>query len=933
MSFEDILLALRAREVGTISRTELSKLLTMLDSGDSEAPGLPIGELLTRVFQVSPERVRELEREISGRSRRKIGRYQLRRKVGQGGMGLVFEAHDPNLGRNVALKLLAGDRVESPTSVQRFLREVKSAGSFNHPNIVHSYDAGIDGDLPYLVMEFVDGENLYQVLKRKGKIDPDEGLSWLSQAARALDVLERQRWVHGDVKPSNFILTRNGEIKLADLGLCGPPGKPRQGASPHGTPPYVAPEVLAGEVIDHRSDIFSLGATWYHLLSGRPHRHCRTMKDLIEQGDVPFPPLSELRPDLSTGVVKVVMRLLQTDPRRRFQTGSSLIQALDPLLPELKSDPDEETQVEFDEPIQTGTPVSRRGLIALTILVIVLGVLLGILFGPGAPSVGKESRSAVEGEVEETLESAEPRRSPDNSPWQVVREEAPGDYRAQFAWLVGPGSQYAESDLWRQELIAELAQIVGPQWQRVRNQSQLLRQDRRFLAALELLDTFPSEWRAGTYQLAWQQAVDSTIRAQNGVLARTLLEFESVIDPWNQWQLWTSLNASTPADLVWLRKRVQFELGELGFLSVIETQFAESATEAVSRQQSLGEQLLAGINPEPRRLPSSAESWPQELALAWLAKHPQVGGAAGPLLPRIYEAGLLAEIDPSILSQLLALTGEVADLPAEIEAAKLAASATEACRQYERQAAEKNWDLLERPHLRGTMVSKRVLPDRLVWTQELNHGAFLRSDAFIATVSGRWGEIPTLLWDPAAERFEEEWRLYPDHWRVVGQWRRAHGLGSPRPLELALPFGSKFSLSLELRVPEREWVALIGRGESAFGILGEGGNGAVRVSGGTSQVVTNNLNRGRGAPWLVSFDRDQPRVFRLEIDYDSGLWKLSRGAGLSFPTDHPDDPSWIWLRLSQDVSVSTISISGQPVEVWLDARQKALEAALGDSGR
>jgi len=115
--------------------------------------------------------------------------------------------------------------------------------------------------------------------------------------------------------------------------------------------------------------------------------------------------------------------------------------------------------------------------------------------------------------------------------------------------------------------------------------------------------------------------------------------------------------------------------------------------------------------------------------------------------------------------------------------------------------------------------------------------------------------------------------------------------------------------------------------------VGEGGNGGVRVSGGASEVVTKNLNRGLGAPWLVRFDRDQPRVFRLEIGYDSGLWRLEGGAGLSFPTGHPDDPSWIWLRLSQDVSVRAISISGQPVQVWLDARQKALEAALGDSGR
>ncbi len=933
MSFEDILIALRAREVGTISRTELSQLLTMLDSGDASAPGLPIGELLTRVFQVPPERVRELEREISGPSRRKIGRYQLRRKVGQGGMGLVFEAHDPNLGRIVALKLLAGDRVESPTSVQRFLREVKSAGSFNHPNIVHSYDAGIDGDLPYLVMEFVDGENLYQVLKRKGKIDPDEGLNWLLQAARGLDVLERQHWVHGDVKPSNFILTRNGEIKLADLGLCGPPGKPRHGASPHGTPPYVAPEVLAGELIDHRSDLYSLGATWYHLFSGRPHRHCRTMKELIDHGDLPFPPLSELRPDLSTDVARVVMRLLQTDPRRRFQSGSSLIEALEPLLPELKSDPEGETQFEFVEPTPTSTPVSRRALITLSIFVVVLGVVLGIMFGPGSLPVSKESRSVVEGESEETSAKSGSSRSPSKSPWQAVREDASGDYRAQFAWLVGPGSQYAESDLWRQELIAELAQVVGPRWQRVSEQSQLLLQDRRFLAALKLLDTFPSEMRAGAYELAWQEAVDSAVRAQNGVLARTLLQFESVIDPWKRWQLWTSLSASTAEDLLWLRKRVQFELGGLEFLSVIETQLVEFATEAATRQQGLREQLLSGINPEPQSLPADAESWPQEVALAWLAKHPQVGGTAGPLLPRLYEAGLLVEIDLSVLSQLLALTGEVADLAAEIEAAKLAAAAIEACRQYQRQAAEQSWDLLESPHLRETMVSKRVLPARLASTEELKRGAFLRSGAFVAAVSGRWGEVPTFVWDPAGDHFAEEWRLYPDQWRVEGGWRRAHGMGSLRPLELALPIGPKFSLSLELKVPEGEWVALIGRGESAFGIVGEGGNGGVRVSGGASEVVTKNLNRGLGAPWLVRFDRDQPRVFRLEIGYDSGLWRLEGGAGLSFPTGHPDDPSWIWLRLSQDVSVRAISISGQPVQVWLDARQKALEAALGDSGR
>ncbi|MFQ5654379.1 MAG: protein kinase, partial [Planctomycetota bacterium] len=280
MDLTDIVLALRAVDEGDLDRGDLSQLLSTLESWERGGLRASCAELLTREFRIDAQRVRRWESEIAGRPSRRVGKYLLRRRVGQGGMGVVFEAEHPNLSRPVALKILSPSQGRDPAAIQRFLREVKSAGRFNHPHIVHAYDAGIDGDVPYLVMEFVDGENLFQVLVRGGPIPFSSAIMWMRQATLALSVLEGKRWVHGDGKPSNWILAPGGILKLADLGLCGPPGKPRRDTHVRGTPPYIAPEQRRGrDPIDTRADLYSLGATFYHLLTGRPPHEARTVAE------------------------------------------------------------------------------------------------------------------------------------------------------------------------------------------------------------------------------------------------------------------------------------------------------------------------------------------------------------------------------------------------------------------------------------------------------------------------------------------------------------------------------------------------------------------------------------------------------------------------------------------------------------------------------
>ena len=208
----------------------------------------------------------------------RLGPYEIVRHIGSGGMGEVYQAHDPRFARDVALKLLPPAFVKDPDRLRRFEREARAAGSLNHPNILAVYDFGNENGMPYLVSELLRGETLRQRVGRSG-IAPSTALEWAAQIARGLGAAHTEGIVHRDMKPENIFLAKGGVVKILDFGLAQLPAVSAAGGAPSGTATqpgmvlgtmgYASPEQVRGEPTDHRSDIFSLGVILHEMLAGR----------------------------------------------------------------------------------------------------------------------------------------------------------------------------------------------------------------------------------------------------------------------------------------------------------------------------------------------------------------------------------------------------------------------------------------------------------------------------------------------------------------------------------------------------------------------------------------------------------------------------------------------------------------------------------------
>jgi hypothetical protein len=265
-------------------------------------------------------------------------RYRILEPLGAGGMGVVYKAEHVLMGRVVALKVLRGDVSDRPESVARFCREVKTLAQLSHPNIVTAHDAEEFGGVLFLVMEFVDGESLDRVLARSGPVPPALAAGWVRQVAEGLRFAHERGLVHRDLKPANLLLTPQGQVKISDFGLARISGAlaPAPTTTPVGvvvgTPAYVAPEQARDpQTADIRADLYSLGCTWYELLTGRPPFPGGTvLQQLLAHQEQAPTPVTRLRPDVPREVVPVLERLLAKDPARRFQTPAELLAALAP---------------------------------------------------------------------------------------------------------------------------------------------------------------------------------------------------------------------------------------------------------------------------------------------------------------------------------------------------------------------------------------------------------------------------------------------------------------------------------------------------------------------------------------------------------------------------------------------------------------------------
>lgn len=255
-----------------------------------------------------------------------LGAYYLYGILGQGGMGCVYDAWDPDLERMVALKvLLCSAEGLSARQTADFEQESRAAAGICHPHIARVYDFGYYRQLPYLVMERVEGGRFDAMIRKLGALEPGFVLRTSLDVADGLALADASGLLHGDIKPENILFDTDMQTKLVDFGLATFVGD-SGGERIRGTPYYIAPERLQRRPLDARADIYSLGATLYHALSGRTPFVGESVQDIAMARLSCRPdPLRDLRPDVPLPLERVVMRMLEADPMRRYPNYRSLM--------------------------------------------------------------------------------------------------------------------------------------------------------------------------------------------------------------------------------------------------------------------------------------------------------------------------------------------------------------------------------------------------------------------------------------------------------------------------------------------------------------------------------------------------------------------------------------------------------------------------------
>jgi uncharacterized protein (TIGR03067 family) len=289
-------------------------------------------------------------------------RYRVQELLGVGGMGSVYKAEHLLMERPVALKLISQSLTSNPAMVERFRREVKTAGQLKHPNIVMAYDAEQAGDSHFLVMEYVEGKSLARLVGEQGPLPLHQACDYIRQAALGLQYAHERGMVHRDIKPHNLMLTPEGQVKILDFGLArfameaapagalltASPDATMAGSSSRksgsvsltqvgtvmGTPDYIAPEQATdAHTADIRADIYSLGCTLYDLLAGHvPFPEGTVIAKVMAHAERMPKPLTEIRKDVPPELARVIARMMAKDPAKRYQTPAEVVEALQPFI-------------------------------------------------------------------------------------------------------------------------------------------------------------------------------------------------------------------------------------------------------------------------------------------------------------------------------------------------------------------------------------------------------------------------------------------------------------------------------------------------------------------------------------------------------------------------------------------------------------------------
>jgi eukaryotic-like serine/threonine-protein kinase len=272
-----------------------------------------------------------------------LGRFQIRKELGRGAMGVVYEAHDPALDRTVALKtiMLTGDASERAAYEARFMQEARAAGRLSHPAVITIYDVGREGELAWIAMERLHGVDLREQLAKQ-RPPAKAALTIAMQVAEGLAYAHQTGVVHRDIKPANIMLMKGGRAKIMDFGIArlhASDIKTQTGVV-LGTPKYMSPEQLAGRPLDHRSDIFSLGAVLYEMLTSQPPFTGADVSQLMHNiANTPHVAPTRLVQGLPAVLDLILARALEKEPEQRYQHAQELADDLQSALTELPARP------------------------------------------------------------------------------------------------------------------------------------------------------------------------------------------------------------------------------------------------------------------------------------------------------------------------------------------------------------------------------------------------------------------------------------------------------------------------------------------------------------------------------------------------------------------------------------------------------------------
>lgn len=268
------------------------------------------------------------------------GRYKIVDTIGRGGMAIVYKAVDLKLNREVAIKVLREEYTENEQFIRKFDRESQAAAGLSHPNIVSVYDVGVDDNIYYIVMEYVNGITLKQYLNKKGKLSPAEATQFILEVASALKCAHEHKIIHRDIKPHNILLTNNLTPKVADFGIARAVTSSTVTVTNQtmGSVHYISPEQARGGFVDECSDLYSLGIMYYELLTGKlPYDAESTVSIAIKHIQEPITPPKNIDSSIPDSVNEVILKLTQKKPEDRYQNTQELIEDLDVLLDDFEN--------------------------------------------------------------------------------------------------------------------------------------------------------------------------------------------------------------------------------------------------------------------------------------------------------------------------------------------------------------------------------------------------------------------------------------------------------------------------------------------------------------------------------------------------------------------------------------------------------------------